>query len=237
MVSNTAKDKGSQIISEEDKTEDLLAEELEFPLEIGADEAVKETKDKEEVEIEPPTPDFGIMLSPADQLLGDDHVTTAQTADEFNVLEVIVKKTEQGGLEPKVLRKLRDAAEAPLVKKCDMFCTKQGSQELENVYSIALLIKDLQTKIQLYDMECVFTALSFDENGSPTNNPPISLFSHYKILPLERIKQCCRYLVQFGSPYVVQNLQWSAALIINSSKADLENRLKNKLLALKGLEQ
>eukprot|EP00957_Ditylum_brightwellii_P183152 13949881-Ditylum_brightwellii.AAC.1 len=67
------------------------------------------------------------MTSPAEQLLGADCVTTAQTADEFNALEVIVKKTEQGGLEPKVLRKLRDAAEAPLVTKFDMLCTKQGT--------------------------------------------------------------------------------------------------------------
>eukprot|EP00957_Ditylum_brightwellii_P178716 13612604-Ditylum_brightwellii.AAC.1 len=63
-----------------------------------------------------------------------------------------------------------------------MFRTKQGSQELENVYNIALLIKDLHRKIQLYDM-------------------------------------------------------WLAALIINSSKSDLENRLKNKVLALEGSEQ
>eukprot|EP00957_Ditylum_brightwellii_P087598 6668774-Ditylum_brightwellii.AAC.1 len=80
-----------------------------------------------------------------------------------------------------------------------MFHTKQGTQEPENVYNIALLIKDLQKKIQLYDMKDVFTVLSFDENGLPTNDPPISLFSHFKILPLERIKQHCRYLAQFGS--------------------------------------
>eukprot|EP00957_Ditylum_brightwellii_P181722 13843659-Ditylum_brightwellii.AAC.1 len=105
------------------------------------------------------------------------------------------------------------------------------------MYNIALLIKDFQKKIQLYDMEDVFTVLIFDENGLPTNDSPISLFSHYKILPLGRIKQNCRYLAHFGPPYAVQNLQWSAALIIHSSDVDLENRLKNKLLALKGLEQ
>eukprot|EP00957_Ditylum_brightwellii_P086685 6596261-Ditylum_brightwellii.AAC.1 len=127
-------------------------------------------------------------------------------ADEFNALDVIVKKTEWSSLEPKVLRKLRDAAEAPLMTKFDMFCTKQGTQEMENVYTIALLIKELQKKIQLYDIEDVFTVLSFDENGLPTTDPPISLFSHYKILLLERIKKCCKYLAQFGFPYVVQNL-------------------------------
>eukprot|EP00957_Ditylum_brightwellii_P072293 5495391-Ditylum_brightwellii.AAC.1 len=36
------------------------------------------------------------MASRAEQLLAADCVTTAWTADEFNALEVIVKKTEQG---------------------------------------------------------------------------------------------------------------------------------------------
>eukprot|EP00957_Ditylum_brightwellii_P130610 9963981-Ditylum_brightwellii.AAC.1 len=143
MASNTAKDKGSQIISEGNKSEDLFVEELEFPLEVGAEEAVEETKDGEEVEIEPPAPDFGIIVAPAEQLFGADHVTTALMADEFNALEVIAKKTEQGGLETKVLRTLRDAAEAPFVTRFDMLHTKQGTQELENVHNIALLIKDL----------------------------------------------------------------------------------------------
>eukprot|EP00957_Ditylum_brightwellii_P173939 13242199-Ditylum_brightwellii.AAC.1 len=86
-------------------------------------------------------------------------------------------------------------------------------------------------------MSNVFSILNFDEQGLPTNEPPVHLFEHYKILPLERIKQHCKYLAQFGSPHVVQNLQWSASSIINYSEIDLENRLKNKLFDLTGLEQ
>eukprot|EP00957_Ditylum_brightwellii_P090323 6878906-Ditylum_brightwellii.AAC.1 len=103
--------------------------------------------------------------------------------------------------------------------------------------NIALLIKDLYRKIQLYDMSNTFNILNFDEQKLPTNEPAVHLFEHYKMLPLERIRQHCKYLAQCGSPYVVQNLKWSAVLILNSSETDLENMLNNKLLALTGLEQ
>eukprot|EP00957_Ditylum_brightwellii_P126284 9627935-Ditylum_brightwellii.AAC.2 len=128
-------------------------------------------------------------------------------------------------------------AEAPLTTQFDMFWTKQGTQELENIHTIVLLIKDLYRNIQQYDMSNMFSILNFDERGFPINDPPVQLFEHYKMLLLERIKQHCKHLAQLGPPYVVQNLQWSAALTINSSEMDLENRLKNELLAFTGLEQ
>eukprot|EP00957_Ditylum_brightwellii_P147312 11217040-Ditylum_brightwellii.AAC.1 len=59
-----------------------------------------------------------------------------------------------------------------------MFHTNQGTEELKNVYNIALLVKDLQKKMQLYGMGDVFIVLSFDENRLPTTDPPISLFSY-----------------------------------------------------------
>eukprot|EP00957_Ditylum_brightwellii_P047970 3643541-Ditylum_brightwellii.AAC.1 len=86
-------------------------------------------------------------------------------------------------------------------------------------------------------MSNVFSILNFDERGLPINDPAVQLFEHYKALSLERIKQHYKYLAQIGSPNVVQNLQWSAELMINSLETDPERRQKNKLLALTGLEQ
>eukprot|EP00957_Ditylum_brightwellii_P006046 458063-Ditylum_brightwellii.AAC.1 len=97
MASNTAEDKGSQIISEEDKAEDLLAEELEFLLENGTEEAVEETKyfcfnlteeegqafnlrETEVVEIKAPVPDFGYSRSSSCEK--NDMICTTQGTQE-----------------------------------------------------------------------------------------------------------------------------------------------------------
>eukprot|EP00957_Ditylum_brightwellii_P005736 437450-Ditylum_brightwellii.AAC.1 len=137
----TNEDKGSQIVSEEGKTEEPV-EKLKFEIRVDVEEendscfdSTKEERevfglveaDKKEIELEvdPPAPAFGIMVTPAEELLEVDCVTTACTADEFNILEVIVKKTDHDVLDSKVLRKLRDADEASLITKFDMFWTKQ----------------------------------------------------------------------------------------------------------------
>eukprot|EP00957_Ditylum_brightwellii_P211001 15365651-Ditylum_brightwellii.AAC.2 len=66
-----------------------------------------------------------------------------------------------------------------------MFKTKSGNQELENVYIIALLIDDLEQKIQLYDTQDAFIILSFDANGVPTAATLQDLFHHYKTIKLQ----------------------------------------------------
>eukprot|EP00957_Ditylum_brightwellii_P027972 2113258-Ditylum_brightwellii.AAC.1 len=61
-----------------------------------------------------------------------------------------------------------------------------------------------------------------------------------RVQDLKEIKGCSRRPSHNTIQYVpnnIRNPRWSAALIINLSEPDLENRLKNKLLALTELEQ
>eukprot|EP00957_Ditylum_brightwellii_P115111 8779213-Ditylum_brightwellii.AAC.1 len=66
------------------------------------------------------------MTSHAEFLFGGDRrATTAPcTAADICEIEVIVKKGDQTGLDPKDLKKLRESAEAPLSTKFDQFQTQ-----------------------------------------------------------------------------------------------------------------
>eukprot|EP00957_Ditylum_brightwellii_P107076 8169817-Ditylum_brightwellii.AAC.1 len=70
------------------------------------------------------------MSTHTEILIGRDHCTTARAKEQ----------------------KLYDAAEEALPDTFDLLRTKPGIDELENVYNIALQIKYLKHKIQLYDM-------------------------------------------------------------------------------------
>eukprot|EP00957_Ditylum_brightwellii_P051324 3891597-Ditylum_brightwellii.AAC.1 len=114
------------------------------------------------------------MTTPAERFLGADRLSIACTVGQIHAIKVIVKKTDHASsLDAKELKKLQDSAEEDLTEQFDIFRIKPGTQELENVYNIALLMQDLSRKVQLYDMEDIFGILIFDGAGVPTAVEPI----------------------------------------------------------------
>eukprot|EP00957_Ditylum_brightwellii_P077959 5925909-Ditylum_brightwellii.AAC.1 len=147
------------------------------------------------------------MATLAETLIGSNCITTARTTEEINAIEELVKKGDWIPLDAKDRKTLHDAAEQVLLDTFDLLRTKPGTAELENVYNIALQLKDLKHKIQIYDMADVFGILTFDETtGVPTNANAIDLFDHYKMVTSKQVKQCCQYLNKFASEYIIQNL-------------------------------
>eukprot|EP00957_Ditylum_brightwellii_P183985 14014768-Ditylum_brightwellii.AAC.1 len=236
---------GGQLVSEEEGEDFYPPTEFEDPdisnIEWGEkDEETVIIEDlpvaEEEVVVEnPPAPRFPLsMTTPAEQFLGADRLSALRNIADVHAIDVIVKKTERATvLDAKALHKFRENAESSLSTKFNIFRTKAVTPELENVYNVSLLIKDLKYKVQKYDLDDIFKIFTTDPiMGAATNAPLVNLFDHYKTLALKQLKEHCKYANKYLSPYFVQHNQWTHRLILSSSKADLETCLKNKLLTI-----
>ena len=135
------------------------------------------------------------MPTAAETLLGGTLRQSARSEADVLAEEIVVKKDKRNTLDSKQLDKLAECATASLEDKFDSLKPKPSTEELQNVYSVALLIKDLANRIARYDMADVFEILWFDDTtGNPLDKAPTNLLTHYKEIPLARIQKHCKYL-------------------------------------------
>jgi hypothetical protein len=83
-------------------------------------------------------------------------------------------------------------------------------------------MEEFRKSLQSFDMDdgfCVASEYKKDGNGSwiPANrNRPINLFALHQEVNLETVKQASSYNLHWDADFVVQNLLWSGAKLLNS---------------------
>lgn len=98
-------------------------------------------------------------------------------------------------------------------------------------------IKEYRKSLQAYDMEDVFTITSEYKQDPNTNEyrpnadaEPINLFVHASKVDLELIKKASEYMSGYRQWWILQNLLWSGAKLLNSCNDKLRQKIEEKTL-------
>ena len=165
-------------------------------------------------------------------LLGGKLRDTKRDADEMKAAIVLVPKSQRKNLSTSDKQKYRTNAVTSIVPKFTTLKTKPGTEELENVYSLALLLRSFEEECIKYQMEDVFMILPHNLDGSiNSNGTPRNLFQQYKQIELPDIKLSCKSYFEFGSEdYIVENLAWSGEKLLNSCDDSLRQTIQGHSL-------
>ena len=172
-------------------------------------------------------------------LLGGAIRATPRTEAEINKQKVPISKKDRDKLKPAELEKFKRQAVEGIPSKFAFLKPKQGTEELQNVYNLAIKLNQLREKLETFDMADEFETLPTTDDGVLLPNAPtVNCFTNYKDLTLDMVRRSTRaYYLLADKDYVVENLAWSAEMILNSCETDLKDKIMDKTMHLSGLEK
>jgi uncharacterized membrane protein YgcG len=151
-----------------------------------------------------------------------------------------VSKLDRSNLTQTDMSKLKRAAETGLETKFSMMepfvGTKTSTEQLKSIYSVTMRMEEFRKSLQSFDMDDVFCIASDYEMDADTNwipavgNRPINLFTSHQDVDLETVKRASSYSLHWGADFVVQNLLWSGAKLLNSCDDTLRQKLEEKTI-------
>lgn len=113
-------------------------------------------------------------------------------------------------------------------------CTYNRKTELDNVYSLALRVRQFREDCCRYDMHDVFDIIPFLDDGVlDMDTKPKSLFDNHKDISLENVRKSTRmYNEHSSADYIVENIAWSGEKLLHSCEAELRDMILSKALFL-----
>jgi hypothetical protein len=118
--------------------------------------------------------------------------------------------------------------------------TKMSTDQLKTIFLATMRMEEFRRSLQSFDMDNVFRVASDyemhdDGNWIPANgNRPINLFTLHQDVNLETVKHASSYSLHWGADFVVQNLLWSGAKLLNScDDTTLWQKLEEKMIVWK----
>ena len=144
---------------------------------------------------------------------------------------------------PVDLRKLREAATSPLMHKLSIVPMNDSDEQIILNYNVQMRIKDLQRRLETYDMVDVFNILLFNDAvyqqpllASTTPVTPLSntinLLDKWDSIDMTVIIYHVHFLRLYGREWDLQNLDWTLELLEASCELTLADKVKEDLIAL-----
>jgi hypothetical protein len=152
-----------------------------------------------------------------------------------------VSKLDRATLSLTEKGKLKRAAETGLEEKFTMIepliGTKPTKEQLQSIYSVTMRIEEFRRSLQAFDMEDVFViANEYDIDATSgdykpaTGSRPINLFTSIQDVDLNTLKNASAFSTHYGQEFVLENLLWSGAKLLNSCDDKLRQKLEERTL-------
>jgi hypothetical protein len=152
-----------------------------------------------------------------------------------------VSKLDRGNLSVTDKSKLKKSAEAGLEAKFTLMepflGNKPSKDQLKSIYSVTMRIEEFRRSLQAFDMVDVFIVASDYEldEGTGDYKPalgsrPIDLFTSVKEVDIETVKHASAFTTHYGQEFVLENLLWSGAKLLNSCDDRLRQKLEERTI-------
>jgi hypothetical protein len=172
---------------------------------------------------------------------GAQPLATRRSRDEAERHLSSISKLDRGALSVTDKGKLKRAAETGLEEKFTMMepliGSKASREQLKSIYSVTMRIEEFRRSLQAFDMEDVFLIASAYVVDPTTGDfvpemgsRPINLFTSLSDVDLETIKNASAFSTHYGQDFVLENLLWSGAKLLNSCEDKLRQKLEERTI-------
>ena len=149
---------------------------------------------------------------------------------EISTFDPIVNKANRPTSD-KELTKLRETATTPLANSFSLLSIEDSDKQLANTYDITMRVEEVRAHLKTYDLIDVFFILNVDNNNENVLlSGTIDLLDHFQTLSEHEVRKSIRYFKRFGKHYVIQNLAWSADMLLKSCEQDLRDKVAERLM-------
>ena len=187
-----------------------------------------------------PAPKMSGSTTAVLKLLGGKRRDDKRTEDEFLQTTVAVKKEDRAGLDKEKRAKFHSYATEGMKPRFGLLKIEEGTEELENVYHLALRVSKFRESLEAYQLDDVFYILPMDKDLKDVDNQgmPVCLFDSFKQVTLEEIKASSRFYYENGEgAWIPENLRWSGEKLLKSCDYNLRELLEDKLLGSPAIDK
>ena len=157
--------------------------------------------------------------------------TTPSTLTPINDFNTIPRSETEISTPDKELTKLRETATTPLANSFSLLSIEDSDKQLANTYDITMRVEEVRAHLKTYDLIDVFFVLNVDNNNENVLlSGTIDLLDHFQTLSEHEVRKSIRYFKRFGKHYVIQNLAWSADMLLKSCEQDLRDKVAERLM-------
>ena len=142
------------------------------------------------------------------------------------------KKQDRSGLTPKALSELAEKVMKGSEMKFRFLKIENEAESLKEIYDLGITIEWLKMELEKFDADDVFTIASkIVRNPSTDTLVPskdakkIDLFKKYNEVSLKTVVQNARLYKETGQEWHLENLDWSAAKVLNSCEDELRAKI------------
>ena len=162
----------------------------------------------------------------------NDFNTVPRSETEISTFDPIIKKANRPTSD-KELTKLWETATTPLANSFSLLSIEDSDKQLANTYDIAIRVEEVRAHLKTYDSIDVFFILHVDDKDENVLlSGTIDLLDHFQTLSEYELRKYIRYFKRFDKHYVIQNLAWSADMLLKSCEQDLRDKVAEYLMLL-----